>query len=566
MRMPSWHTLHSCLIATAFYRVLGFDTLPCTRAEAAPGPWLRRRAGGAAGAGADAAAAPAAARSALAVGAHLPAAPGVPRLPARRASCRWRCMRRAPAARPAPELSQRASAPARAQEPVHAAARAGRLAGGSRAEQESDAEAGEPPPAPLIDLRPSEAGPAGSSPPGRGAACAAPPALASLEELLGALEGAGPDTPPSASRTAPSLGAAAPCAPTGPADAAGMNGWARFGDALCYDPPAARDAAPQLGHPLEAPRPQHADGAQLQRDQGQAGPCSDPVAPRPTVDPLAGICVGALPVEPAAAQPQALGSQGLRPARHTGPGWLPSMGSDPLHAAQLRGLARAPDNLPLQSQGDAGGGAVALQLPSSASLGRERQLYPLDLDAGENGHVGKQSAPSSRRSSSSGTHAPEAASGVCLANPPVEVFSRAGASVVAPGDSAWSEAAAALQRKSAPDSGEPPQLLGGHLGSGAAPSEALWADWAAAGQNTAASSLDLGLGCRVPARRASRRGSSAAGNGPQLPVVHAAGGIDRGASAGAASGPEQNPQGSAVSASVPAASIGGRQQVSLLDM
>ena len=204
------------------------------------------------------------------------------------------------------------------------------------------------------------------------------------------------------------------------------------------------------------------------------------------MDPLAGICVGALPVEPAAAQPQGLGSQGLLPAQRAGPGWLPSMDSDPLHAAQLRGLARAPDNLPLQSQGDAGGGAVALQLPSSASLGRERQLYPLDLDAGENGHVGKQSAPSSRRGSSSGARTPDAASGVYVANPAVEVFSRAGASVGAPGDSAWVGAAAALQRKSAPDPGGPPQLLGGHLGSGAVPSEALWAGWAAAGQDSAA--------------------------------------------------------------------------------
>ena len=144
-----------------------------------------------------------------------------------------------------PELSQRASAlgtlaPARAQEPLHAASRAGRLAGGPGAELESGAEVREPPPAPLIDLRPSEAGPAGSSAPGRGAADSnpdpAPSALASLEELLGALEGGGPDTPPSETCTSPSLNAAAPCAPMGPAEASGLNGWARFGDALCSDP------------------------------------------------------------------------------------------------------------------------------------------------------------------------------------------------------------------------------------------------------------------------------------------------------------------------------------------
>ena len=477
-----------------------------------------------------------------------------------------------------PELSQRARAPgtlapARAQEPPHAAPHAGCRAGGPGAGRESDAEAGRESDAEAGRASDAEAGvppPAGGSAPGRGAAGAAPAALASLEELLGALEGAGPDTPPSVSRTSSSVGAAVPCALTAPADAAGLNGWARFGDALCYDLPAARDAAPQLGHPLEVRRPQEPGGAQLQGDLGpaqQPGPCSEPVALSPAVDPMAGICVGALPVEPAAAQPQGFGSQSLRPAQRAAPGWLPSMGSDPLHAAQLRTPAWVPDNAPFRSQGATGGGAAELQLPSSASLGRERQLFPLDLVAGENGHLaGKQSAPSSRRGSSSGAHTQDAAAGVCFANPPVEVFSRAGARVVAPGNSAWSEAAAALQRKSAPDPGGPPQLLGGHLGSGAAPSEALWADWAAAGQDSAAASLDLGLGCRVPARRASRRGSSAAGDGPQLPVVLAAGGVERGAGAGAASNSEQNPQGFAVPASAPAASLGGRQQVSLLDM
>lgn len=258
-------------------------------------------------------------------------------------------------------------------------------------------------------------------------------------------------------------------------------------------------------------------------------------APQPAdADPLAALCADVLKAEVAPRSP----------AQHASPSWAPGLGStggDPPCARQPAGqpsgwtsggLADWPGRGPLGGATlacDTGGGA-SRSLPRRGSLGsRERILFPVELRSpgggsgvGFSGRAGDQPARSAPRGTGGGaSHATGQSPTPPNLKPAIELFSREAAAAftaTSSGDAlgaAWGEAAAALGRPAGhnpnrdPTQYPPLATPGTH-----APDEALWADWAAAGQDLERN----GFGA-PGSRRASARGVRGTDEGLELPVA-----------------------------------------------
>ena len=258
-------------------------------------------------------------------------------------------------------------------------------------------------------------------------------------------------------------------------------------------------------------------------------------APQPAdADPLAALCADVLMAEFAPRSP----------AQHASPSWAPGLGYTGGDAPCVRqpagqaskwtpgGIADWPAREPLDGATlacDTGGGALR-SLPRQVLLGsREKMLFPVELRSpgggsgvGFPGRAGDQPARSAPRGTGGvASRATGQSPTAPNLKPAIELFSReAAAALTATGSgdahgAAWGEAAAALGRPAGhnpycdPTQHPPLAAPGAHT-----PDEALWADWAATGQDLER----RGFGA-PGSRRESARGVRAAGEGLELPVA-----------------------------------------------